>query len=79
MGSKKVVSKKDNEDDKMEIIKGICPKCQSSLGYESLDIEEESVFYPVFCPAVDCDFEGKEYCDISYESLYDNDGKEVTE
>ena len=62
----------------MKIKEGICPKCGNNLHHGAIDIEEGSVFYPVNCESLICNFEGKEYHSLTFNGIWDNDGNEIT-
>lgn len=64
----------------MEIKEGQCPKCGSDLHHGVIEPEDSnSIFYPATCTKEGCEFEGKEYHDLSFSGFYDNDGNEITE
>ena len=66
---------------------GKCPKCGSynlNYGYnfnceKIVDIapNEQAVYYPYTCD--DCEFEGREYYNLTFSGFEDNDGNEITE
>jgi len=54
---------------------GECPKCgEFNLEFGSLELEDNSVFYPVTCK---CGFEGKEYYNLEFDCYYDNNGNKM--
>ena len=60
---------------------GKCPRCGSdNLNYETVcDVTpgDECIYYPFDCD--DCEFEGREYYNLTFSGFEDNDGNEITE
>ena len=61
---------------------GNCPKCNSDdLSYTTKDSLRgdgvEVIYFPFTCN--NCEFEGREYYDLTFSGFEDNDGNEITE